>query len=72
MENRMPKIVECRDCGEPIMFVVNSQGKNTPVDPLKFEVMVKRKDEERYYYVPEAYVCHFSSCTAERDDRGNR
>jgi len=54
------------------MFVINSQGKNTPVNPDKLEVMVKRKGEERYYYVPEAYVGHFSTCTDEKDDRGNR
>jgi hypothetical protein len=60
-----PIAVKCRDCGEPIKFVRTSQGKTAPVDPDPIEVMVKRKDEDVFYFAPEAYVSHFATCPKE-------
>lgn len=57
------RTVECRECGAPIMFVKNSNGKNTPVNVEEVEVMVARKGEPGHYYA-KAYVIHFSTCNS--------
>ena len=68
----MPNTVKCRGCDRDILFVKTSNGKSMPVDPEPLRVMVKRKDEDVYYYAPVAFVSHFATCEKADDFRRDK
>lgn len=58
----MPGKGECRNCGEPIVWLKTRADKNIAVDP---ESLRDGEDPETTIYNKQVHLCHWNACGAK-------
>lgn len=57
----------CRDCGRPIEWAVNSNGKNVPLNPNALVLRYDRNGGGVKFEVVSANAVHFASCPRRKE-----